>query len=110
MCTKVSVVASMMIAYNQLKHYKFVWIGRLSTVPKRFHRKYRRCHVVSFIGGSLAERNLEMFAAIVKLVVLFYAILAFVHFAHNPTLLASRDGLQTDVMEKMIKRSKYITW
>ena len=85
---------------------KLVFIGKLSTGLKRFHKKYRRIHVLSFIGGAPSERNLEIFAAIVKLVMLFYAILDFSHLTHNPTLLASRDGLQTDNIEKMVNMSK----
>ena len=55
--------------------------------------------------GKLSS-GLKRFAAIVKLVMLFYAILDFSHLPHNPTLLASRDGLQTDNIEKMVNMSK----
>ena len=95
-----------MIAYIQMEHRKFVLIGQLSTALKRFHREYRRSHVVSFIGGATAEKNLEIFAAIIKLVMLFYASLDFTHFTHSPTLLASRDSLRTDTIEKMVNPSK----
>ena len=70
------------------QRYEFTWMGLLSTGLNRFHQKHRRSHVVRFIVRALAERNLEMFAAIVKLGMLFYTILAFAHFTHNPTLLA----------------------
>ena len=64
-------VVSIMIDYNQLDYCDFFWISWLSTGLKSFHRKYSRSYVVSFICGSLAEINMEIFAAIVKLVMLF---------------------------------------
>ena len=84
--------------------YSVIW--NQSNGLERFHSKYRRIHVVKFISGAPAERNLEILAAIVKLVVLFYAIVAFARFTHNPSLLASRDYLQTDMIEKMVNMSK----
>ena len=106
MFTKFSFVKSMIISYNQLYNYEFFYTGQLSTGLKRFRRKYRRSHISGFIYRVVAERNLEISAAIVKLVMLFYAILDFSHLTHNPTLLASRDGLQTDNIEKMVNMSK----
>ena len=48
-----------------------------------------------------------MFTAIVKLVILFNVILNFFHFTHNSAVLASRDGLHTDTIDKMADHLKY---
>ena len=96
----------MMIAYNQVGHYNFFLIGRLIICLKRFHCKYRRSHALRFIGGALAKLNLEMFAAILKLAILFYVILDFTYFTHSPTLMDSRDGFQTDMIENIVNAYK----
>ena len=48
-----------------------------------------------------------MFTAIVKIVILFNVILNFFHFTHNPAVLASRDGLHTETIDKMADHLKY---
>ena len=75
--------------------YRLVWMGWLRNVLNRFHNKYRSRNVVRFISGSLEEINLEIFVAIVKLIMLFYAIIVFFNFTNNLNLLASMDGLKT---------------
>ena len=96
---------SMMIDYNQLEHNKFIWTDWFRTGLKRFHQKYIISNVVSFIGGALSERNLEIFAAIVEIVILFDAILVFGHFKLRQTFLNSRDGLKTYMINKRVNTS-----
>ena len=96
----------MMISYNQVDHYDSFLVGQLIICLKRFHWKYRISHVLSFIGGALAKINLEMFAAILKLAILFYIIIDFTHFTHSLTLMASRDGFQTDMIENIVNAYK----
>ena len=81
---------------------QIILIVKLITGLQMFHRKYIKSHVFRFISGAPVERNLEIFAAIVKLTMLFYAIIVFAHFTRNPTLLASRDGFQTYMIESMV--------
>ena len=67
-----------------------------------FHLNERISHIVIFIGESPEEINLEMFASIVKTVMLIYAILDFFRFIHNLTMLDSIYGLHKDTIEKMV--------
>ena len=73
----------MVIAYNQMDHLKIVLICQLVTGLKTFHKKYTRRNVFIFISGETMERTLEIFAASLKLVMLFDAILDFAYFTHN---------------------------
>ena len=70
----------MITPYNQMKYYKFFLIDQFITVLKTSHQKYTRIHVVNFLGGAPPERNLEMFSAIVKIIMLFDEIITFAHF------------------------------
>ena len=79
----------MMTAKNQPDHYKFAYMGQFSTGLKRLNWKYRRIHVIRFIGGVLAERNFDMIAYILKIVMLFDANSCFSPFHKQPNFVGS---------------------
>ena len=81
-------------------------MGQLMTGLNILHNKYSIIHIVGFVGRALARRKLEMFAAILKLAILFYIIIDFTHFTHSLTLMASRDGFQTDMIENIVNAYK----
>ena len=82
-----------------------VLIGQFITDLEMFHHKYIKSCVFRFIGEAPVQRKLEIFAAIVKLVILFDAILDFTHFKHNPTLMVSRYGLYADTINTILSPS-----